>query len=394
MARRRWLVGGAALVLAVGGVTGAVTRPWSDSNAVFDGQVTPSDLGLTAPAYAAATPQGLLVRSGERSQVVASSAASWLPDGMVLLTPQGGRQGLVLIDAATGARGPEVPIDFEAPSRSVVQVNVLDPSPRAPFVTAYSPDLERRWRFVLPQTPADNDYDPQYEVERNYFGAAPTVGDVTFLQWADSVGDFDDVDTDYGLLRIEGDPAEGEVEAVLVNERIVGLYLSADGGALMALRQTRGEPCGGCVVEQDIVEIDPATGRLAGEYGVPDGYGEAWRVSAMDKVGDRVAVRYEKRSSRAGADRPLGTFVYDGEWSKVPGSSTELTWWQGPDDLVVARVDGTEAGNDLDGYDLFWLHDGVEEALRGELEASYTGARPRDSRYFVGSVSGQLLPPG
>ena len=40
-------------------------------------------------------------------------------------------------------------------------------------------------------------------------------------------------DGDYGVARIE----DGEVDNVLVNERIVALYLAADGAALLALRQ-------------------------------------------------------------------------------------------------------------------------------------------------------------
>jgi len=69
----------------------------------------------------------------------------------------------------------------------------------------------------------------------------------------------------------------------------------------------------------------------------------------------------------------------------VEGSDDELTWWQG-EDRVVARVDETER-RPRDGFDLFWLHDGKEKPLSGEL-ASYPAGGPVE-----GAVAGQLLPP-
>ena len=209
------------------------------------------------------------------------------------------------------------------------------------------------------------------------------------MQWHDGSESYED--GDYGVARIE----DGEVDNVLVNERIVALYLAADGAALLALRQRSGEPCGGCVVDQEVVEIDPETGEVAAEYGMPEEYVEDWRVDAIDKVGDRVAVRFTETAWRENPMDPddvapytvqRGTWVYDGAWSMVAGSEDELTWWQGEDRVVARPAPGRSRTSEQ--QQLFWVHDGAEEPLPGDLQSA------PGRRYVSGSVAGQLLPPG
>ncbi len=40
-------------------------------------------------------------------------------------------------------------------------------------------------------------------------------------------------------------------------------------------------------MRQDVVEIDPANGKIAGTYGAPPGYTKDWRITRLDKVGAR-----------------------------------------------------------------------------------------------------------
>jgi len=83
------------------------------------------------------------------------------------------------------------------------------------------------------------------------------------------------------------------------------------------------------VVEQEVVEIDPDTGTIIGEYGMPAEYVEAWRVEAIDKVDGRAVIRFTDTAwSEDPADEDevepttvqRGTWVYAGGWSMVDGS--------------------------------------------------------------------------
>jgi hypothetical protein len=365
------------------------------STAVFDTGLEPVPLEFTGPTYAAAVPAGLLLRSGETQLVLpGADHGRWLPGADALVDRSRRSIELHVLDMAASAPAPggavgtgvRVP-GFDLPGRSVTQVNVLDRLATPAVLSAYTPQLEKLWSLRLPET--DNpDATRGNELARNYYNVAPTIHGVTFVQWHDGSEWYED--GDYGVARIE----DGKVTNVLLNERIVALYLSADGSGLLALRQKKGDPCGGCVVEQEIVEIDPATGEIAGEYGMPEQYVEDWRVEAIDEVGDRVAVRFTETAwSENPADEDdvapttvqRGTWVYDGDWSMVEGSEDELTWWQGAD-RVVARPAPREPETG-DGLRLFWIHDGGETPLPGDLE----GGPGR--RHITGSVAGQLLPP-
>lgn len=348
---------------------------------VADTGIDPVPLQLTAPAYAVALPEGLLVRSGEDQQVVRrAGSAQWLPNGTALIGGPELSVSLHVIDPATGrlggtARAPSNGV----PGRSATQVNVVGQNGKGHELIAHSTTLEKLWQVPLPGT--DNPDATAYnELERGYYGVAPTIDGATFVQWHDGSEWY--LEGDYGVARVEN----GDVENVLVNERIVALYLSVDGAGLLAVRQSTGEPCGGCNVDQEIVEIDPDTGEIAAEYGSPEGYDDSWRVDAIDKVGNRVAVRYLRSDGRGGRRSLVGTYVYaDGAWTMLEGSDREITWWQGSD-RVVARARPSEP-RALDGYELFWLHDDEETALRGELSGESGGG------YATGAVAGQLLPP-
>ncbi|WP_460797606.1 hypothetical protein [Nocardioides pacificus] len=383
---------GLACGLVLGSLLAACSVPGaSESSGVLDTGVEPVAMSYPGPTYAAATPAGLLLRAGEQQWVVATGRdAHWLPNGTALTRVARGSVELQTLDPE---RGPtSVPVrggGFELPSRSVTQVNVLDSYRLPPTLTAYSLDMERLWSIELPGTdnPEATDFN---ELARNYYGATPTIDGVTYVLWHDSSEWYED--GDYGLARIE----DGDLTNVALNERLIALYLSADGAGLLALRQVKGDPCGGCTVDQEIVEVDPATGELV-DYGMPDEYVEEWRVAAMDKVGDRIAVRFTETEWRDGPRGEIdstpytvqrGTWVLeDGAWQMVEGSEDELTWWQG-EHRVVARVREDEPDS-RDGFALLWVRpDGTEEALPGELVATY------GRRYISGQVPGQLIPPG
>ena len=364
------------------------------SSVVFDTGLEPVPLDFTGPTYAAAVPAGLLLRSGDTQWVLPEADhGRWLPGAVALVDRSPRSIDLHVLDMAGGAPAPggamgagvRVP-GFDLPGRSVTQVNVLNALASPAVLTAYTPQLEKLWSLRLPET--DNpEATRSNELARNYYNVAPTIDGATFVQWHDGSEWYED--GDYGVARVK----DGMVTNVLLNERIVALYLSADGTGLLASRQKNGDPCGGCVVDQEIVEIDPATGEIAGAYGMPEQYVEGWRVGAIDKVGDRVAVRFTETAwSEDPADEddaaPVtvqrGTWVYDGDWSMVEGSEDELTWWQGTD-RVVARPAPAEPVTG-DGLRLFWVHDGTATPLPGELEGSL------GRRYITGSVPGQLVP--
>jgi len=356
---------------------------------VVESGVAPVSLRFDGPTYSAATSGELLLRSGDdRVTLSQASHGQWLPDGTALVDASHRSITLQVLDPTQESRKGTVEIPgFDRPGRSVTQINALDRETHPAVLTAYSFDLKRLWRLRLPET--DNpDATPDNELERNYYGVAPTIDGVTYVMWHDSSEWYEG--GDYGVARVE----DGDVTNVLLNERIVALYLSADGAALLALRQRRGEPCGGCVVEQEIVEMDPVTGAIAGQYGMPDDYTEDWRVEAIDKVDDRVAVRFTENDWGDEADEadmvePVtvqrGTWIYDGAWSMIEGSDSEITWWQG-EDRVVARPQPSE-GRHRDGLALFWIHDDIETPLPGDL------ARSSGRRYVTGEVAGQLMPP-
>lgn len=363
----------AACALAVGSALLAgcgTVRDFFGDPAVFESTVEPVTLDVTAPAYAAAVPGGLLVRHGDDEVVLPSAAgdAAWLPGGRVLLSTFG------LVRVVDPETGPVARLRaFSDPVRSVTRVDLVRGYEQQ-RLTSYDLELKPLGERRLPSTDS-----------RGFVGPVATLGGVTWVPWreGDRDGIDDGQDGDHGVLRIEG----GERTDVLVNARVVELFVTPDGAALLALRQTSGDPCGGCVVPQDVVEIDPATGEVVREYGMPEDYDESWRVLAMDKVGDRVAVQFyeQRRDDGFPQDVPTGTWVFDGSWELLEGSEQVTTWWQGPDDRIEARPVDEPARRD--GYQLVWVREDDEVELPGEL----VWARGRTSG--TGAVAGRLLPP-
>jgi hypothetical protein len=341
-----------------------------------------------APQYAAHVDGGILVRRGAESRILPDGMDGvWLDDGRFLVesavhprTCAGvghecdtRRYDVVDLDSGSLTRWPvDQDWTFDLPDQAVHRLDLLlDLDGR---VVSYSPDLRTRTVIGLPP------YDGEDDAQR-YFGAVDTIGDATFVRFSDVVGE-EHTET-YGYLRIEDD----RTRTVLVQQRLVALWVSSDGAALLGLQQDRGEPCGGCIKDQRIIEIDPETGRLSRVYGVPDDYDKTWRVDRIDKVGDRIAVRYVDRCAvrlpgTGCRDKELGLWVYDGHWSMEPGSDRVRAWWQGPDDRIEASL--TAEGGD---GALWWVHEHRRTRLPGALVA-----RPR-SHFVSASVTGALLPP-
>lgn len=383
--RRRWRrpVAVAAVAAVLVGALG-VRASVDDEPAVLVSRTRPLDVTAPVPTYAMATRDGLVVRFGEAELLLRGVDESrWLPSGDLVAFRNRGARSLELIDAATGevlrrVRG----VRGDLPGRSASRVNLLERYDQPSQVYAYTAELEPLGPERLPMTddPAART-DP--DIRRNYYGVAATVGDATFVLWHDGSESYED--GDHGVARIR----DGQVDELLLNERLVALFLSVDGASVLALRQDRGEPCGGCVVSQSVVEVDPVDGELHG-YGHPDEYEKDWRVDAIDKVGDRVAVRYVRAGDGSvPRERNLvGTYVYaDRKWSLLPGSDVVTTWWQDGGRVLARPV--REPRWTGDGFRLSWVADGsdVEKPIDGELGA-YFGRRGRRS----GGVAGRLLP--
>lgn len=358
----------------LGGPGGGEVLPPADGTAAVD---------LPVPTYAVATRRGLLLRSGDAERLVDQGRdARFLPDGRALVGI-GFRLGRWRVVDVEDGGGPLARTGYaDPPGRTATTWTFLDRYREPARLFRYRADLSGRDVVELPGT--DDPATTEAGAIRDYFGVAPTVDGATFVQWHDG-GTSETYDGDRGLTRVAED---GTAEVVQREERVVALYLATDGSGLLALRQSRGEPCGGCQVDQEVVEVDPETGGLV-ELGRPDGYDDSWRVAAMDKVGDRVAVRYERAGDgRSPHRRLLGTWVLeDGDWSLLPGSDEVVTWWQ-TGGRVLARPAYDEAPG-RDGWSLSWVADGedAETPVEGEL----TGRDGR--RYLTGQVPGQLLPP-
>jgi hypothetical protein len=367
---------------------------------VHESGVDAVDLDLAAPTYAVAAGKGLLLRSGDAELLVPrASEVEWLPRGRALVYSDapGYTSRARIWDPSTNKLGSPVTLwqggealvtpEPGSLKRSVTQVNVsherlVKEEGRAPVVgealTAYDVDLKRKWRVDLPGPDSTDDVSVE-RLTRGY-SQGHTIDGITYLSWSDFDADGDETEPHYGLLR--GDPAGEVIDQVQVNERVVSTWLSADGASLLALRRVSGHPCGGCQVELELVELDPATGVVVAEYGMPEEYDATWNVAEVDKVGDRVAVRFTEYTEKVvgekevGRDRLRGTWVREGsDWSLLAGSEDEVTWWQGPDDKIVARAAGRA-------YTLFWVRGEEERPLRGRFTS------PR-----IGSVPGHALPP-
>lgn len=382
---------------------------------VFASTVRPVDLDLAAPTLATGVKGGLLLRSGDtRLTVRHATSATWLPGGTALVRFDTPRTHTRIWDPATNSLGPDVPI--LDPNRSVSAIAVLgrsdppqelpedepiDPTPfwdEKALLTTYDLQGKEQWHTALPLT--DNpDADKGNELSRNYL-TAHVIDGATFLAWHDSSEYYED--GDYGVLRV-GRGGKGFSNTFLGNG-VKSMWLSADGSALLATRRPHDQPCGGCQVKLELVEIDPATGELAASYGMPDAYDKNWDVLDVDKVDGKVAISFVEAVYSEKYDlqpKLRGTWVRDADgWSMVPGSDEERSWWQGPHDRVVAVPIPPSHEYYEERYTYAWEHDGTRTPLRGATSSDwsvlerYAGGDSERIHYgSSASVPGQLLRP-
>jgi hypothetical protein len=393
MTRGRWQVQAAGAVLAVLAAGGLGWLVGHQQSGVFESGVQPVAVGYDFPSYAVVRDHRMVIGHGGREVTLRNAiGALWLPNGTVLASLKHGPRyySYQAIDATGGTTGPVLSADDE-PSRAGRRLNLWfgksDPDGDKPhdLVRSYAgSDLHLVDTITMPgpktrgPDPRDNPF------ERFYKEYAATIDGNTFAIYTDGNDtDNGDQNGDDGVVMVH----HGKARDVLVNQRITSLRLSADGAGLIAVQQKHGHPCGGCVVDQQIVEIDPATGGIAKTYGVPAGYDKSWRIVRIDKVGDRVAVRYAVTCVDPGCgDRVVGTYVYDGSWSKLKGSADVESWWQGPHQRIELRGstvrDGQVTGGTLYAVDSVA---GTSTAIEGVLD-------PRTGE-LDGSVPGTLVPP-
>ncbi|HSX67743.1 hypothetical protein [Nocardioides sp.] len=401
-------------LLAVTALTScALTGVGSDG--VFATTVPPTDLDLAAPTLATGVKGGLLLRSGDAQlRVPRATDATWVPGGRALVRFDTPRTHARLWDPATNTLSADVPI--LDPNRSVTAFAMLgrsdppknlpedEPIDPAPFwdekarLTTYDLDGREQWHADLPLT--DNpDANKGNELERSYL-TAHVIDGATFLAWHDGSEYYED--GDYGLLRVG--PGGKGFSNTFVGDGVKSMWLSADGSALLATKRPHGKPCGGCDVELELVEIDPATGEQVADYGMPDSYTKEWTVLDVDKVSDTVAISFSEPVWSSETDlQPVlrGTWVLDeDEWSMVPGSDEERSWWQGPADRVVGVPVPPSEKNYAEQYTYWWEHDGERTRLAGATTSSWSvlehygdGLSERMHYGSSASVPGQLLPP-
>jgi hypothetical protein len=359
----------------------------ADAGAVFPSavpavKVTP----LRPPQYVAELTgpdpgsPGLVARAGgDLSRLLRASQGVWLDDGRLLVSTyrrhdpckfhgNDAAQCLELVaevlDPRTGRTSVIPGLDglswSDMPGEALHRVTVTTavPSFDVPLEipVMLRADLSAPEMIRLPEYPGNGD------VNRNTSRRIFSIGDWDYVRYSDNDGE--DATESYGYLRRR--TGSKSWHKVLVNQRLVALWISGDGRALLGLQQKHGEPCGGCTVKQQIVEIDPVHATIAGVYGVPKPYDKTWRVATIDKVGDRVLVRF---FSHGNVIRNRGVWAYDGHWSLVPGSTGPFTWWQGPKDRIEARLPAVPPKDDDYYFELYWVHGTKATRLPGRLRA-------------------------
>ncbi|WP_141014987.1 hypothetical protein [Nocardioides sambongensis] len=303
---------------------------------VYDSPLSADDRRAPGPSYLQMPVRqqgGAVLHTPSGTRVVRGAYDWWTRDGDLVTAAAGG----LLLYGADGQDGrvKDRGLNPDQTGSTGEAISALHYSDRF-RIDVFSPDLADRRTIVVPASAFDTDQASGSGAELQLHGDPYTLDGVTWVEWG--VNSEDDTLTDHGLFRIEGD----QIDGVLRNEPIVRLYPAYDGSALMLLRQDNGEDedCGGCVVEQDLVELDPETGEVAAEYGMPPGYDRDWRVDAVDKVGDTVAVRfrvYDGEGRDATAQWQLWT--YDGEWAEREELAGVRVWFQDGGRLVERPTD-------------------------------------------------------
>lgn len=317
---------------------------------------------------------------------------TWMPNGHLLIeeVKGPGRPAVLrVVDPQTGT----VIADRRGEGLTGVTgeaITVLHP--RRNVVRVFGPDMSVKRVINVSADVVDTD-------QLNESGSAAlfslhhtpfTLEGVTWVQWG--IESENDTLTDHGLLRIEN----GTVQEALRNQPLVSLWPASDGSALLALMQDNGEDesCGGCVVAQKIVELDPKTGAVAVDYGTPDGYSDQWRVERMDKIGERLVVRYQLRENQAASDpRPFRqTWIYDGGWEEFADVRDGRTTWQAGGRLTWTQDDPMRDEGEGPRYTLVWT------PASGELRTLIPPSDPCPRRYGSNACTmieapGSMLPP-
>ncbi|MDQ6525806.1 hypothetical protein RB608_19475 [Nocardioides sp. LHD-245] len=334
------------LVLVVLGVVhlGGCGPVGSGGDPVFDPGLPGADVvPVAGPAYVEQVLIGrqhtLVHTPAHTTRLAGAAEVAWRADGRAVVVD--GFDAFVL-DPDTGAPvSGRVPVgEFGLTPEALTTTRTEHPA----RVLVYDAALGDVRRIDVPAAEAESDQIGGLDAEFHLHGRPYTLGGVTFVEWG--VNSEDDTLTDHGLFRIEGD----QVTQALRNEPLVRLWASLDGSALLAIMQDNGEDedCGGCSVEQKVVELDPATGEIAADYGTPPGYSRSWRISALDKVGGRVVVQFVVRSGESGGS--YQTWTYDGSWHRLVAAGDTRTRFQ----VGGAMAWAGDTGEPNRPFDLSW----------------------------------------
>ncbi len=296
MSRSKGLVSALVVVVTIALAFVLYTRSDDESAAVFKATVPPVPVTVTPPEAATVVPGGMQVTGGGQSRLVPNAVfARWLPTGRVLLSIERKEPGYVsqvyrLYDPVYGTfSGAPIGDQLDLPKDPTTDLAFLD----GRRLLRWDLELTDREVVRLPGKPRTKG--SVGDVERSYAADPVTVGGVTFLRFSEVENE--EKTLAYGVTRAV---ADGSTSDVLKGQRITRLRVSADGRSLLAVQQHKGEPCGGCVVRQDVVEIDPANGKIAGTYGAPPGLhqGMAHHSAGQGRQHGGCALRGDLRDGR------------------------------------------------------------------------------------------------
>ena len=376
--------------LLVGVVTTLlITGCGSDGDRVPASKLPAQPPSVTGPSYVLLRPESRsTVRVGDASREVSRlDGAQWLPNGDLLVvshsTVRRNRSWIRVVDPVTfEPRGPKrrFPGEARVTPEGITTVNGLK-------IHVYPLDLSKERVIKVDSDDVETDQLGKY-AEFALASQARILGGAIWVEWY--VNSENDELTDHGLLRIDGSSRVDEVQR---NTPISRVYTSDDGAALLLLVQDKGdEDCGGCTVKQHIAELDPDTGKVMGEYGMPDGYDAGWRVFDVDKADDEVVVNF------IGKGVKLSTWKYDGEWSEVTSARDTLTRWQpsqaDPDSRLIVRQSTRNDEGTLFfwPYSLTWESDGDADEVLSEADSCGQVLRDKVCTDLI--MPGSLLPTG
>lgn len=249
------------------------------------------------------------------------------------------------------------------------------------YLVDYDYRLKEQARVELPVADDPSRYRRDYDFPVR-------VGAVSFATYEDSLVDGPLSDNPgRGIVRIEG----GEVTTPAKDVDVRRLFLSSDLSSVLAIvgsapaNEGSGDPSLVDRSRMRVVELDPVTGEIARDLGVPDGYGAAdWEIERVDKVGDRVAAQVTEDctgggTTAAGVCAPRRTWVTDGDgWTQVTDQRGGEWFWQGPTTAVSWPTSGRS--NDAFGP-VGWTDGTTTEKLASKKAVRRV-------------ASGALLPPG